>query len=33
MAIGTPCVNKDGKVFNVVGVLSTQQENNRTHEV
>ena len=27
MAIGTPCVNKEGKVFSVVGVLNTEKEN------
>ena len=27
MAIGTPCKNKEGKVFSVVGVLNTEKEN------
>ena len=28
LAIGTPCINKSGKVFNVVGVFRTEQETN-----
>ena len=28
IAIGTPCVNKEGKVFSVVGVFNTACENN-----
>ena len=33
MAIGTPCVNKEGKVFSVVGVMSSNQEHNMYHEI
>lgn len=33
MAIGTPCVNKEGKVFSVVGVLNTDQENNMYQDI
>lgn len=32
MAIGTPCVNKEGKVFNVVGVFRTEEESNSLPE-
>ena len=33
MAIGTPCINKEGKVFNVVGVIHSNQKNNRYQDV
>lgn len=33
MAIGTPCVNKEGKIFNVVGVMHSNQENNSYQDI
>lgn len=33
MAIGTPCVNKEGKVFSVVGVMNSSVENNMYQEI
>ena len=33
IAIGTPCVNKEGKVFSVVGVFNTACENNNLQDI
>ena len=32
IAVGTPCINKDGKAFNVVGMMYTAEANNKIQE-
>ena len=34
LAIGTPCMNKDGKVFSVLGVFDSDYDNvNTNHDI
>ncbi len=32
IAVGTPCINKDGKSFQVLGVMHAEEENNKKQD-
>ena len=33
LAIGTPCKNKEGKIFSVLGVFNSSLENNKFNDI